>query len=149
MVIRKLILSGLIIYFPIGLAVGLGEQTVISLRLVPSSCQDSQWTAKPAADWQLAEGGSGSGRHGTPYYSSRGEAVGLWWLRGGPLWGAGGSGLDDLSPGLCLHSGPGENRGVGVGIGVGAGLVGASSLILNIRGISTSWPSMFSSVKWG
>ena len=27
-VIRKLILSGLIIYFPIGLAVGLGEQTV-------------------------------------------------------------------------------------------------------------------------
>lgn len=117
--------------------------------MVPSSCQDSQWTAKPAADWQLAEGGSGSGRHGTLYYSSRGEAVGLWWLRWGPVWGAGGSGLDDLSPGLGLHEGPGESRGVGVGIGMGTEWMGAFSLILNIRGISTSWPSMFSSVKWG
>lgn len=117
--------------------------------MVPSSCQDSQWTAKPAADWQLAEGGSGSGRRAAPYYSSRGEAVGLWWLRWGPVWGAGGSGLDDLSPGLGLHEGPGESRGVGMGIGMGAERMGAFSLILNIRGISTSWPSMFSSVKWG
>lgn len=63
--------------------------------------------------------------------------------------GAGGSGLDDLSPGLGPHAGLGESTGVGVGIGVASGLVGASLLILNIRGISTSWPSMFSSVKWG
>ena len=117
--------------------------------MVPYSCQDSQWTAKPTADWQLAEGGSGSGGHGTPDYSSRGEAVGLWWLRWGPLWGAGGSRLDDFGPGLGLHAGPGESTGMGVGIGVASGLVGASLLILNIRGISTSWPSIFSSVKWG